>query len=294
MHQDRTATLVIPTKGNRQGQSPRNWRCPPGRAAVNTAGARLRAVGLAILASALSSSAALSQDASVPRPLQAAYANPTDRYPHNIMGRLRAHTDLIVDLEPCLDCTEDPGTLAIRLPDNLVFEDFAPRLLDLNGDGRREILVVESHQTEGARLALWEVVLNAGKPSLARVATTKFIGRRFRWLAPIGAADFDGDGAVEIAYVDRPHLNKTLRIVRREGDKLRQIAAVPDVTNHAIGQEEVQSRIVMCNDLPTLFALDASGQQILSIQMPGGATVVTRMGPVKTGYTLNADISCPP
>lgn len=257
-------------------------------------GMDLRVISLAIFACALSPKDAPAQDAPAPAPLQATYATPTDRYPHNIMGRLPAHTDLIVALAPCASCAKDPGTLAIRLPDDLVFEDFAPRLLDLNDDGRNEIVVVESHQSKGARLAVWDVVLQQGKPSLVRGATTDFIGQRFRWLAPIGAADFDGDGAVEIAYVDRPHLDKTLRVVRREGDSLRQIAAVPDVTNHAIGQEVVQSRIDTCAGLPTIFALDGSGQQILSIQFPGGMALVTPMGRTKTLHTLDAAASCPP
>ena len=43
-------------------------------------------------------------------------ANPTDRYPHNIMGNRMAHTDLIVGLEPCPQCSREPGTGAVRCP----------------------------------------------------------------------------------------------------------------------------------------------------------------------------------
>jgi hypothetical protein len=218
----------------------------------------IRAVYIIALAFAWSPVHAAEHATSVPQPARAEFANPTDRYPHNIMGSLLAHTDLIVGLEPCRQCGKEPDALAVWLPAQLVFEDFAPRLLDLNGDGRTEIIVVESHQSKGARLAVWDVILDDGKPKLVRGATTDFIGTRFRWLAPIGAADFDADGGIELAYVEKPHREKTLRIVRRDGRRLTEIASFRGVTNHAIGQEEVQSRIELCAGVPTIFALDAA------------------------------------
>ena len=242
---------------------------------------RLRACILFALSSAVLPGQAAGQSAPPPTPVTAEFATPTDRYPHNIMGRRKAHTDLIVDLAPCRDCGAQGETLAIRLPVSLVFEDFAPRLVDLNRDGRNEILVVESDQGKGARLALWEVTGDARAPRLVRGATTEFIGTRFRWLAPIGAADFDGDGAIELAYVETPHRDRILRIVRREGATLRQIMAVAGVTNHAIGQEMVQSRVENCADGPTIFALNASGDRVLSVQIRDGAGVVMDRGPAE-------------
>ena len=71
---------------------------------------------------------------------------------------------------------------------------------------------------------------------LRLVAATPNIGQRNRWLAPVAAADLDGDGATEIAYVDRPHLARRLRIWRFEGGSLTEIAALPGLTNHRIGE----------------------------------------------------------
>lgn len=244
------------------------------------------------LAFAWSPTQTAGQETSAPQPIRAEYANPTDRYPHNIMGSLSAHTDLIVSLEPCPECSEEVEMLAIRLPENLVFEDFAPRLADLNGDGRNEVIVVESDQTKGSRLAVWDVIMEGGEPKLKRVAATDHIGTRFRWLAPIGAADFDGDGATEFAYVEKPHLDRILRVVRRDGKRLRRVASVPGVTNHAIGQEDVQSRIETCPDGPTIFALDASGQGILSIQVNSGAAEVTEVGKAEVRHQLDERTFC--
>lgn len=72
-----------------------------------------------------------------------------------------------------------------------------------NGDGIVEVVVAESDESNGSRLAVWEVIVAASDgPKLVRGAAGSFIGTRFCWLAPIGAADFDGDGLVELAYVE--------------------------------------------------------------------------------------------
>src|SRR5690606_33675671 len=126
----------------------------------------------------------------------------------------------------------------IVLPHTRVFEDIEPRLADLDGDGAPEAIVVETDLDRGARLAVYD----AG----GLVAATPFIGRRHRWLAPVGAADLDGDGRVEIAYVETPHLGKTLKIVRLVGDDLQPVAEAPGLTNHRIGDPFIQGRIATC------------------------------------------------
>ena len=119
----------------------------------------------------------------------AAYEAPTDRYAHGILcdaiewGALRI--------------TTDSRSLVFTLPPDRVFEDTAPRLIDLDGDGVDEVVVVETLNTAGAQLAIYDAT--------GKIAATPHIGRTNRWLAPIGAADLDGDGRIEIAYIDRPH-----------------------------------------------------------------------------------------
>lgn len=189
----------------------------------------------------------------------AAYADPTDRYDHNIMGRIKGWGRLEVGIAPCPTC--DAVLVRIDQPPSRVFEDFAPRLWDITGDGLPEVVTVESDLTRGARLAVWEVT----EGSLHRLATTDYLGTKHRWLAPIGAADFDGDGVIEMAYVERPHLDRVLRLVRLEGDRLIEVASLAGVTNHAIGQEQVESLVRLCGGLPEIIALSAEGQEVLAI-----------------------------
>lgn len=219
---------------------------------------------------------------------QAHFEGPTQRYPHNIMGSLSAHTDLAVSWASCKTCPPQAQPLTARLPDALVFEDFAPRLVDMDGDGQMEVLLVESHQQNGARLALWAV--QNGR--LVRAAQSDFIGQRFRWLAPIGVADFHGQGIPLAAYVEKPHLDKVLRLVRWVGDRLVPVEHLSGVSNHQIGQETVHSRIVMCSGRPSILALSASGERVLLIGWTQRGRQVRDMG-AAIQKRLPPDAHCP-
>lgn len=141
-------------------------------------------------------------------------------------------------------------------------------------------------------LVAWEVMNVNGRMSFARGAATEFLGTPFRWLAPIGAADFDGDGRLEFAYVEKPHLDKILHIVRRKGNSFDEILRIPGVTNHAIGQEKVESRIDFCPDGPLIIAMDASGQTMLSIGITDGQQIVKVIGPTPRTGVLGATRGC--
>jgi len=210
-----------------------------------------------------------------PIAVAAHFSQPTQRYPHNIMGALSAHIRLEVQVADCKTCPQHPRALGVTLPDALVFEDFAPRLVDLNGDGVQEILVVESDQHRGARLALWEI----DQGQLVRGASTDFIGTRFRWLAPVGVADFEGKGTRWVAYVEKPHLDKVLRLVRRQGDRLVPVDAIHQVTNHVIGQASVQSRIEVCPEGPVMVMLSGDAKRVVAVRWGRPSHSVRDLGP---------------
>ncbi len=153
----------------------------------------------------------------------------TERYGHAVLGDALEAAGLRVRME-------DGTQLVLPVGEDAVFEDLVPRLADLDGDGRDEVLVVKSYLDQGAALAV--VGLDA-EGALVILGETPPIGRPRRWLNPIGAADFDGDGAMEIAYVETPHIGGRLMVWEwRDGQLLREQSET-GFSNHAIGSTEL-------------------------------------------------------
>ena len=187
-----------------------------------------------------------------PRILAVEYAQPVDRYDHRILGGLPDHGTLRIRLVPCAGCTAE--TRLFRLPETHVFEDVRPRLADVTGDGLPEVVVVETDIRRGASLAVYG-------PE-GRIAATEPIGQTHRWLAPAGIGDFDGDGRVEIAYVDRPHLRRELVFVRLEGGALVERARRVGFSNHNIGDEVILSGTRDCGQGDELVLPDVQGRLV--------------------------------
>ena len=151
-------------------------------------------------------------------------ADATTRYRHFVLGSPYEAASLMVRLR-------DGKLLRLTLPDDSVFEDRQPRLADLDGDGIDEIVLVRSYLNRGAALAV--IALRDG--ALSIVAETPPTGSPNTWLNPAGIADFDGDGMVDIAYVQMPHVLGLLRIWTLRSGRLIEIASMPDTSNHVIG-----------------------------------------------------------
>lgn len=211
------------------------------------------------------------------QPVSAEYTEPTTRYAHGVLGdavewgALRIRDDA-------------RGWVTFRLPETMVFEDTAPRLADVTGDGRAEVVVVESHRDLGARLAIYS--------ESDRVATTPFIGRSNRWLAPVGVADFNGDGAPEVAYVDRPHLAKTLRVWSFAGPEPVEIAQLPGVTNHQIGWDFIAGGVRDCGDGPEMVLASADWRELVAVRLGGGVLTKRALGPLARLDDLSDALAC--
>jgi FG-GAP-like repeat len=231
------------------------------------------------------------QDRSRPAwPIVARLSGPTDRYDHDVLGGIPPWSVLEVEALACGACRHGFESALAVLPETLVFEDVAPRLWDVTGDGRPEVVVVESHVAQGARLAVW-TYSDAGA-DLTRLAATGFIGTRHRWLAPVGVGDFDGDGQIEMAYVDRPHLAHELVFVRLEGGVLREIHRMAGFTAHRIGDTTITSAVRICADgTSELLVPDADWVRLMAV---GGRDLVARdAGPMTaTALTQEAQRPC--
>ena len=194
----------------------------------------------------------------------ARYADPTDRYPHAVLGDAIEYGTLEMD-------TDRGRTIRLILPGERVFEDTEPRVMDLDGDGAGEVIAVEADQARGARLAVY------GPGGV--IAATPFIGRRFRWMGAVGAADLDGDGVTEIALVDRPHLVRTLRVYRFAPGTLEAAASLGGVTNHRIGERDIAGGIRDCGRGPEMIVADAGWREVLAVTFDGSGLTARTLIP---------------
>jgi hypothetical protein len=200
--------------------------------------------------------------------VSARYDGPTTRYPHGVLGDEIEYDTLVVQLS-------DGREMSARWAQNIVFEDLSPRVVDVDGDGAPEVVVVESHETQGARLAIWGIRDGA----LAQIAATPHIGTRFRWLAPVAVADLDGDGRVELAYVDRPHLAKLLRVWRYGADgDLTQVASAEGLTNHRIGWDYIAGGLRNCGQGSEMVLADAGWANVVAVRLADGALTQRVLG----------------
>ena len=210
--------------------------------------------------------------------VSATYTEPTGRYPHGVLGDTIEYGALE------LRYAGTGNTLLLRLPPVRVFEDTRPRMVDVDGDGKREVVVVESHQDQGARLAIY----NGG----GLIAATPYIGQRFRWLAPVAIADLDGDGAIELAYIDRPHLAKTLRVWRFEDGSLRQIASLAGLTNHRIGERDIAGGLRTCGTGPEMIVARADWRRLVAVTFDGSKLSAREIGQHQNRDSFAAALNC--
>ncbi|SFJ04411.1 FG-GAP repeat domain-containing protein [Jannaschia pohangensis] len=213
------------------------------------------------------------------------YRDPTDIYGHGIMGNIPDALTLVVASPRSANSC---GVFSVAAGDGHVFEDTAPRLVDVTGDGIPEVIAVRSSVTQGAQLVVYA---EGPEDRLTVLAETPYIGRRNRWLAPAAWADLDGDGAVEIAFVDRPHLAKTLRIWRFSDGALTEVAAASGVTNHRIGDEIIHGGLRTCDGGPEMILASADWTEVLALRFDGREIKARRLG-TNTPTAMQEAMNC--
>jgi hypothetical protein len=173
--------------------------------------------------------------------------DPTQRYAHGVLGDAIEAGGLVLE-------GRAGRQFHYLLDSGTVFEDRRVRLVDLDGNGRDEAVVIQSYLDEGAALSVFAL----GADGVDVVSEVPAIGRLNRWLNPVGAADFDGDGVIELAYVETPHIGGKLRLYEFRDGRLVFDVAASGFSNHAIGsREQDQSAVV-----------DWNGDGIIDIALP--------------------------
>lgn len=163
--------------------------------------------------------------------------SPTSRYAHAALGSVVHAGSLHVRVAGGM------VNLSYSLPENRVFEDRVLRLVDLDGDGRDEILLVEADASTGAALVVFGV-RGGPVPALVELARGPQLGVAMRWINPVGFADFDGDGRLDVASVTTPHVGGVLTLHHFRPPRLVPYAKMPGVSNHRYGELEQQLAVI--------------------------------------------------
>ena len=161
--------------------------------------------------------------------VRAWYSQPTSRYRHGVLGDAIEGGALVAELA-------NGRRMTYRLAETLVFEDIAPRIADLDGDGRREIVTVMAHLRKGAAVAIFAVSGDV----LTLKAQSPFIGIPNRWLNIAEIAPISGGNTPDIAIVTTPHIGGRLGLLKYAGGGLAVFAGATGFSNHLIGSPELR------------------------------------------------------
>ena len=209
------------------------------------------------------------------------YDKATKRYAHGVLGdAIEPSTLMVRDENGC--------TRSVELDEAHVFEDIAPRLADIDAVAGDEVITVRSHKEYGAQIAIYQLSDNEVK----LLTSTPYIGTSNRWLAPVGIADFNNDGDIDIAYIDRPHLAKILRVWSYRDGILHQIANKSGYSNHRIGEDFISGGLKTCNQKIAMVTADGSWDRIVETTLKGTQLFSEDIGAFQGQESMNNALLC--
>jgi hypothetical protein len=181
--------------------------------------------------------------------------SPTLRYPHRALGSPTHAASVHAVVKARTGAWQ---AVELRLPVHRVYEDRMVRIVDIDRDGSEELLLIEADAIRGAALVVLGVDHEAGAPRLVERARSAFAGTPFRWLNPVGVADFDADGKLDLAMVRTPHIGGELQLLHYRPPSLVVYARALDVSNHRMGDVEQDLAVIVqaAGQRPTVVVPD--------------------------------------
>lgn len=212
------------------------------------------------------------------------YARPTTRYQHGVLGDKVEGGSLVVEA--------DGQRLEFLLASNRVFEDIVPRLADLDGDNRTEVITIQSSSTAGAAVVIYG--LRGGK--ITELAKSDFIGTSNRWLNIAGIANYrNEEDSKQIVWVETPHIGGKIHMGIFDGEKF--IVAGPDdfkwprgkavMSNHAIGSRDQSLSVTVDIDGDDKLELILPGADRKGMWMVRNGVEITKIGAFPRSFTSN-------
>jgi hypothetical protein len=183
---------------------------------------------------------------------------PTERYGHGVLGdSFEAGAITLVKSHP-----EPEVILTIQIPPPLVIEGIAPLWEDINGDGRREIIVTLSDEDQGAQIVVYD-------EDGTQVAAGPAIGRGYRWRHQLAVGPFGPNGELELVDVLTPHIGGVVEYYRLDGNELKIVAQQPGYTSHVLGSRNLDMAV----------AADFDGEGNIELLLPNQAR--TELGAIR-------------
>ena len=210
-----------------------------------------------------------------------ALTHPSQRYTHGILGDETEPTGIAVvstEGEPKVEHQID-----IKKPE--VIEGIGAIWEDIDGDGRRDILVTTSNGQEGARLKIFEEDGDL-------LAESDPIGQGFRWRHQLAIAPFGPDGGLEVVDVRTPHIGGLVEFFAREGSKLVKTAEIKGFSSHTIGSRTVNQAVAAdldSDDHVELLVRGRSRDTLIAVQRTSEGAV--KEWQLKLGSTLSTNLA---
>ena len=98
-------------------------------------------------------------------------------------------------------------------------------------------------------------------------------------------------GGVELAYIDRPHLAKTLRIWRFERGSLSPVADEEGLTNHRIGWDFIIGGLRECG-APEMVLASGDWRRVVAARLEQGRITTRDLGPYNGPDSVEAARAC--
>ena len=200
--------------------------------------------------------------------LSAWYEEPTTRYGHGILGDAIEAGRLAVE-------RADGEIVRYDLDKQTVFEDRYPRVKDLDGDGKMEIVTIKASLTDGAGVTIYGIE----NGEVVERATSGYHGRANRWLNIAGIANFTGGEGQQVAFVRTPHIGGHLYFYSYDNGNFEEVDKISGFSNHVIGSREMRLSAVA----------DMDGNGFVDVAVPSNDRSVLRMIGFQDGKLVEID-----